>query len=312
MARPTKSPNFPEDWPPEARQLHGEFVLHLQQRIRSASVQLPYLSRFLHYQGRQGLSYAEFPPRLLSDYWDLLTGPEQRYATTALRNWLRFLYQRQQLLLPLHEELPKQRTPVYKRRGLLSYQQILSVLDLPDLESPIGMRDRAILEVAYGSGLRRGELIALDIQNLDLAAGLVHIEETKNSYSRIVPLTRWSIHFVDLYLREARPLLTSPLSLNALWLSSKLRKRMDLGGFNQVIRKWKRKHALPFACTLHQFRHAFATHLLTGGAPLVDIQALLGHRALNSTAIYTQMTTHYLAQVHRASHPRNRDDFGHP
>lgn len=311
MPRPSTAPRFPEQWPPEAAELHHEFAVRLQHRLRSGPPQIRMLAHFLRHQAQLGLSHREFPPGLLENFMKTLPARRRRYVSTALRNWLRFLYRRQELLFPLFEEMtwnPKG-LPPKRPRSYLSYKQVLTLLELPDLTTPQGLRDRALLEVAYGSGLRRCELIALDLRHLDLTVGEVHVEESKNCYSRIVPLTAWAIHFLGRYLREVRPALTSPLSGSALWLSTDFGQRPNIGSLNRLLSVMCARGKLPFRCTLHQLRHAFATHLLEAGAPLPDIQALLGHLDIESTVVYTRLTPHHLSAVHRQSHPRNQDGF---
>ncbi len=287
MPRRPPAPRFPEGWPPEAAELYGQFAHQLLHRVRSAPSQLGLLGRFLHYQHERGLTYREFPPGFLEDYMALQSRRKLRYISSALRNWLRFLYRCHQLLYPLYEEVtwnPKG-LPPKRSRAYLSYAQVCLLLELPDLATPRGLRNRALLEMAYGSGLRRGELHALNLQHVDLTAGQVHIEESKNSYSRIVPLTHWAMHFLGRYLREVRPLLASPLSGNALWLSTDSGRQLNPVGLGRLLDKLCLRTEPRFHCTPHQLRHAFATHLLQAGAPLVDIQALLGHRSIESTAV---------------------------
>lgn len=311
MPRRPPAPRFPEGWPPEAKELYGEFARKQLHRLCSAPSQLGLLAHFLHFQAERGLTYREFPTRLLDDFMELQPRRRLRYVSGAIRSWLRFLYRRQELLFPLYEEMiwnPKG-LPSKRFRSYLSYSQVRTLLELPDVTTLRGLRDRALLEMAYGSGLRRGELFALDLQHVDLTAGQVHIEESKNSYSRIVPLTHWAMHFLGRYLREVRPLLASPLSGNALWLSTDFGRQLNPVGLGRLLDKLCLRTEPRFHCTPHQLRHAFATHLLQAGAPLVDIQALLGHRSIESTAVYTRLTSHYLSRAHRQSHPRNKDGF---
>ncbi|MCW5872954.1 MAG: tyrosine-type recombinase/integrase [Candidatus Eremiobacteraeota bacterium] len=173
---------------------------------------------------------------------------------------------------------------------MLSHEQVLQVLAIPLVTEPLGLRDRAYLEMAYGTEMRRGELHALELTDLDLNQGLVLVRKPKNMEQRTVPLTNWALHYLLRYLEEARPKLTSPLSLNALWLSETGR-RMRLSGLGERFYKEYRAHkTLDFPFTLHQMRHACATHLLQAGASIREIQQLLGHRELASTEIYTHLT----------------------
>ena len=299
---------LPDGWPPEARQLYQQFAERLHQKIRCARDYLRTLDRFLAFQHQQGVSFREVPLSLL-DRFMMPCNPGKRLLLTALRAWLRFLYRQRELMLPLHESVPDYRFPAKKRRVLLSHEQVRQVLALPPVSEPLGLRDRAFLEVAYGTGMRRGEMNALDLADLDLSQGLVAVRKPKNLEQRTVPLTQWALHWLQRYLEEGRPQLLSPLSLNALWLGETGR-RMRLGGLGERFKKDYRAHkVLDFPFTLHQLRHACATHLLQAGASIRDIQQLLGHRELASTEVYTHLTPTRLREQHYRCHPRFRPPF---
>lgn len=297
----------PESWPQEGQELYFEFLQLRSQRIQNPRNHLRIFDRFLAYQLECGLTFRELPPSVLEGYlekWPGNTGP----LITLLRSWLRFLYQRKVLLLPVHEFL-KYRRPGPALRPPLTYRQVVRLLDLLPLDQPCGLRDRAFLEMAYGTGLRSVELSRLDISDLDLAEKMVHVESSKNGHSRKVPLTAWSCHFVCLYLQKARPQLTSPLSSNALWLSPR-GTRLPAKAVGVRLHEFYRvRERLGFPVTIHQLRHACATHLLTAGAPLTDVQTLLGHLDLDSTQIYTQISQLHLHKVHRKCHPRNLPEW---
>jgi len=187
---------------------------------------------------------------------------------------------------------------------------VVAVLNLPPLDLAEGLRDRAMMEMTYACGLRHGELVALDLGDLDLGAGLVSVRLAKNDQQRNLPLTRWALFYVRRYLEVARPQLASPLSSKALWLDARGR-RADRQLLGERFRKiYRPREVLGFACTLHHLRHACATHLLKAGASLRHVQELLGHQELNSTALYTHIQPHYLREVHQRYHPRNLPGFG--
>jgi site-specific recombinase XerD len=300
----------PAGWPQRARQLYEEFASRLRQKLKHPRAHLAALHRFFPAQIGQDLSFRDFPAGFLQRYLAPKTDDACNSIVSALWSWMRFLYIRKELLLPLHEELAQYRRRSRGRRVLLSYPQVLQVLNLPTLDDAEGLRDRAMLEMAYACGLRPGELLALDLTDLDLSIGLVSLRRTKTDHQRNLPLTRPALHYLKLYLEQARPQLTSPLSLNALWLSANGR-RADPGVLRKRLSKvYKARQALGFAFTLYQLRHACATHLLQAGASLRHVQELLGHRDLSSTAIYTHITPLYLQAVHQRCHPRNLPGFG--
>ena len=176
------------------------------------------LHYFLRHQQRQGLTFREFPKEVVGAYLDSMTPRNATQSLQAIKTWLRFLFARKELLSPIHEELTCA-SPVRRRRDPLEPPASPPApCTCRPWTTPEGLRDRAFLEVAYATGMRRSELAALDLGDIDLAQGLVTIRKSKNTYQRIVPLTRWAVHFLHRYLEQARPQLTSPLSLNALWL----------------------------------------------------------------------------------------------
>jgi integrase/recombinase XerD len=241
----------------------------------------------------------------INEYLASLRPCSGRHAFSALRNWLRFLYARKELVAAIHEELLN--PPYIKRsRAPLTYPQVLQLLALPRLDEPTGLRDRAFLEVAYATGMRRSELLALNLGDIDLTQALVLITKSKNTYPRKVPLTGWAVHFLSLYLADGRPHLISPLSSNALWLGKKTGRRLYREAMGERLNKFYRvKKTLGFSVTLHQLRHSVATHLLCAGADLRAVQDLLGHQDIQSTKIYTHITPFHLRNVHQRCHPRN-------
>jgi len=300
----------PVGWPERAQQLYHEFAARCRQKLKHPRVYLDALYHFLPEQMGQGLSFRDFPASFLDQYLAPKGDQACNHIVSALWSWMRFLYRRKELLLPLHEELAPYRRHSRGRRVLLSYPQVMQVLNLPPLDEAEGLRDRAMLEMAYACGLRHGELVALDLTDLDLSTGLVNLRQAKNDRQRNLPLTRSALHYLKLYLAQARPQLTSPLSLNALWLSPNGRRADRTVLQKRLSKVYQSRQTLGFAFTPHQLRHACATHLLQAGASLRHVQELLGHRDLASTAIYTHITPLHLQAVHQRCHPRNQPGFG--
>lgn len=296
----------PDGWPQQACQLYREYEGELTRRISSAHAYLLRLAPFLRYQHSQGLSYREFPVSLWTGYADVLTPKNRLQCWAALCTWLKFLYRRHELLQPLHKELGSSPRHHSAPRRILSHQQILKLLELPDTNLADGLRDRAMLELAYATGLRSGEMFRLDLGDLDLVEGSVCLRWTKTKVDRVLPLGKWALHFLHRYLREARPQLTSPLSSTSLWLG---KRGQRLLGTTFAGRVHDLAARVGFHFTLYSLRHACATHLLQQGAPLRDVQELLGHRKLGSTQNYTRITPTYLQQMHRRHHPRNQAYF---
>lgn len=303
----------PASWPEEARQLYGQFALRLQQRRSHPERILRPLYHLFRHQKALGLGYRDFPAWLWKDYRAGLTPSNQASYGQALRCWLRFLWSRGHLLFPLHEELELARRRPGARTRCLSGEQIERLLALPDLSLPEGLRDRALWEMAYSTGMRLGELTRLSLSDVDIVAGTVFVRFPKNGHDRLLPLGGWALHFLLRYLLEGRPKLASPPSSpTSLWLNVRGRPMGINEPGRRLRRYYKTREQLGIPVTMHQLRHSCATHLLQHGASLSCVQALLGHRVLGSTQIYLGWTLVRLQRVHRRHHPRNQALFWSP
>jgi len=222
----------------------------------------------------------------------------------TLRNFFRFA-QVQELVSEdpsLNLESPKIRRSL---PGYLRLDEVERLLAQPDEKIAIGLRDRAMLEVLYSSGLRVSELIGLRVMDLDRTVGCVRCIG-KGDKERIVPIGKKATALVEKYLREARPQLLGKGTLaNSPYLF--LNRR---GGAFSRVGVWKilsaygRKAGLRVALTPHMLRHSFATHLLERGADLRSVQLMLGHSDISTTQIYTHVVEERLKQIYKAHHPR--------
>ncbi len=158
-------------------------------------------------------------------------------------------------------------------------------------EKPTALRNRALIELVYSAGLRSAEAVGLDLGDVDFEQELVHVRRGKGGKERVVPLGEEAAHWLARYLREARPLLARGAN-DALFLSVRGR-RLDTSALRRLV-------AHP-----HRLRHAFATHLLEGGADLRTIQELLGHSSLSTTQIYSHVDARRLRRVYDRAHPRS-------
>lgn len=228
--------------------------------------------------------------------------------TSNIRMFLDYLYNRSLLLedLSLHVT-PRQGGPNLSKA--LPQRVIKEWFSLCDLTNPTGLRDRAFFELSYGSGLRPGEALALNISDIDLAESQVHIHHSKNDESRIVPLTRTSSYYLKKYLTEARPWLPKSLRTeNCLWLTN-YGSRLNIKAMqNRILGLYRPRLSCDTPITLHRLRHSCATHLLRRGASVRHVQELLGHRSINSTQIYTKVAIPDLQEAFRRLHPRGRSE----
>jgi integrase/recombinase XerD len=186
----------------------------------------------------------------------------------------------------------------------LSVDEIGRILTSPVGGTPIALRDTAILETLYGAGLRVSELVALDVDDMDLEEGSVRVIG-KGNKERVVPLGRYARDALGAYLTRARPSLASRTSRSALFLNHR-GGRLTRQGCDRLLRGHARRAGLTKRISPHVLRHSFATHLLEGGADVRVVQELLGHASVATTQIYTLVTEQHLRDVYFSSHPRAR------
>jgi integrase/recombinase XerD len=184
----------------------------------------------------------------------------------------------------------------------LSVKEVESLLTAPGIDEPLGWRDRALLELAYGAGLRVSELCGLGMTDLLLPENLVRVVG-KGNKQRLVPIGRTTIGAVSVYLHSLRPTLDRGKSGNRVLLNARGEPLSRVGAWG-VVKRTTERAGIRKRVTPHTLRHSFATHLLEGGADLRAVQEMLGHADLSTTQIYTHVDREYLRSVHKQYHPR--------
>lgn len=217
----------------------------------------------------------------------------------ALFRWLT----RQNVLLsnPASDlELPRleKRLP----RHVLSESEVERVLSQPKVEESLGLRDRAMLEVLYSTGMRRMELAGLSLQSVDGERGTVLIREGKGKKDRMIPIGERAVSWVEKYVVEVRPLLVMPPDAGALFLTQE-GASFTPNRLTQLVRDYVSSAELGKTGACHLFRHSMATLMLEHGADIRYIQEMLGHAELSTTQIYTQVSIRRLKEVHGSTHP---------
>jgi len=187
--------------------------------------------------------------------------------------------------------------------GSLSEAQVDDLLEAPDVEKSLGLRDRAMLELLYAAGLRVSELVSLEMSQINLQIGLVRIIG-KGSKERMVPLGDVAVDWVTQYLNVARSELMRGNGVSNDVFVTRRGSCMTRQGFWHVIKRYAKQAGIQQALSPHTLRHAFATHLLNHGADLRVLQMLLGHSDLSTTQIYTHIAQARLQEVHQKHHPR--------
>ncbi len=184
----------------------------------------------------------------------------------------------------------------------LTEQDVELLLNAPDINTPLGLRDRTMLEVLYASGLRVSELVGLTVAQASLSEGVVRVMG-KGSKERLVPLGEEALDWLKRYLAEARPTLLAGKVSNAMFVTQR-GEGMTRQMFWYLIKKHAKHGGLGKPLSPHTLRHAFATHLLNHGADLRVVQLLLGHADISTTQIYTHVARERLKQLHATHHPR--------
>jgi integrase/recombinase XerD len=224
-----------------------------------------------------------------------------RRNVSAARTYFRFLLADGHVVRDPTERLE---TPKRWRTlpEVLTVAEVKALLEAPTIDDPLFFRDRALLEAAYGAGLRVSEWITISMRDVLLAEGLVRVFG-KGAKERLVPIGRSAIAALATYLRELRPRLERGAGRGALFLNARGEPLSRMGAW-KILRRYVERAGLAKHVSPHTLRHSFATHLLEGGADLRAVQEMLGHADISTTQIYTHVDREYLRQVHRQYHPR--------
>jgi integrase/recombinase XerC len=218
---------------------------------------------------------------------------------SAIRSFFRYLVRQGALQVNPAETVATPRRERYLPK-VLTVDEMFALIQAAASDEPLTVRDRAILELFYSSGLRVGELAALDVGHVDLAEGLVRVRG-KGDKERIVPVGRMARQALDRYLvARGAPRQDHPLFLNYRG------ERLSARSIERNLKKWLLRAGILKDASPHALRHSFATHLLDGGADLRAIQELLGHASLSTTQKYTQVSLDQLMDVYDRAHPRSR------
>jgi integrase/recombinase XerD len=265
------------------------------------------LSKFLGFAQKRKLTLEKVSRDDLVDFLAGLYRGNLESRTVArqlvtLRNFFRFA-QIQELIATdpsLNLESPKIRRTL---PGYLRLEEVERLLQQPDAKTSIGLRDLAMLEVLYSTGLRVSELIGLRVTDLDSKVGCIRCIG-KGDKERIVPAGRKALGMVEKYLRDARPKLLGKGAPSQALFVNRRGGSLSRVGVWKILSAYGRRAGLRVALTPHMLRHSFATHLLERGADLRSVQLMLGHADISTTQIYTHVVEERLKQIYKAHHPR--------
>ena len=235
-----------------------------------------------------------------SDGQPLSVGMQLQYLA-AIKLWFKWLTRAHHILANPAADLELPRQPKRLPGRILSRQEVEAVLREADPGTAQGLRDRALLELLYATGIRRSEAASLGLYDPDLLRGVLWVRHGKGGRQRVVPLGTRATAWLDKYLTESRPELLAT-DTQALFLTD-YGEPMRADKIADKVRRYMDFADIPKGGSTHLLRHACATHMLEGGADIRFIQALLGHTSLETTEFYTHVSIDKLIEVHRATHP---------
>jgi integrase/recombinase XerD len=229
----------------------------------------------------------------------------QHTRLTSVRSFFKWLAKNNHLLYnPAYDlELPKLEHRLPKH--VLTERESEKIINEPDINEPLGIRDRAILEVLYSTGIRRMEVIGLKLYDLDRDRGTVIIRQGKGKKDRMIPIGERALAWIDKYLNEVRPSLVLDPDDGSIFLTT-YNEAFTKNRLTQLVRDYVNAADIGKKGACHLFRHTMATVMLENGADIRFIQQMLGHARLDTTQIYTQVSIRLLKDIHSATHPTAR------
>lgn len=266
------------------------------------------LEQFAQAMEGEGISsWEQVNQDVIIDY--IMSLREREYASStvarkiaALKSFFHFLAAEEIIsddpTLNLDSPKVKKRLPV-----TLSYEEVERLLDAPKGSNPKAIRDKALLELLYATGMRVTELVSLDLEDINLASATVRVTQGKGSKERIIPIHSRAVEALREYLAKARRMLLKSPDERALFLNHR-GERLTRQGLWLIIKQYVKEAGIKTEVTPHTLRHSFATHLLNGKADLRHVQELLGHANISTTQIYTHISSERLREIYDESHPR--------
>ena len=233
----------------------------------------------------------------------------QHTRLTPIRTYFKWLARNNHILYNPASDIEMPRAEFRLPKQILTQSEIETIINLPGVKEPLGIRDRAILETLYSTGIRRLEVINLSIWDLDPERGTLMIRQGKGKKDRTVPIGERAIGWIQKYLYEVRPSLVIPPDEGELFLMCRGEAFSD-NRLTQLVRNYVTRSGCLKKGACHLFRHTMATLMLENGADLRTIQEILGHAQLTTTQIYTQVSIRRLKEVHSLTHPAEMEPSG--
>lgn len=272
------------------------------------------IARFIQWAEASGIGdHAGVSPRTVQAYQRHLNQYRKRdgkplsigaqlVSLAALKAWFKWMVRERDLPANPAGWIRLPRLPANLPAAILGLPTIEGLLALADTGTSTGLRDRALFELLYATGLRRMELVNLALEDIDLSDGVVMVRHGKGRKDRLLPVGRRACHWIGAYLGKARPMLRTQASGAALFIDE-FGRPLSSRYLGDLARRYLDAAGVRARGSCHLFRHAMATHMLDNGADIRHIQAMLGHARLETTQIYTRVAIGKLKAVHAATHP---------
>jgi len=271
-----------------------------------------YMQRFLRWQAEKNYSSKTIENRevYLRRYLFLyrkkdgepLSTRSQHVRVVPIRAWFKWLARQNYILYNPASDIDMPRLERRLPKHILTVDESEKIINQPNIQTPTGIRDRAILETLYSTGMRRMELINLKLFDIDADRGTVMVRQGKGKKDRMIPIGERALRWVEKYQLEVRPALTMPSDEGTLFLTH-LSEAFTPNRLTQMVREYIDAADIGKRGSCHLFRHTMATLMLENGADVRFIQAMLGHVSLETTQIYTQVSIRKLKDIHTATHP---------
>ncbi|MBD2812424.1 site-specific tyrosine recombinase XerC [Xenorhabdus sp. Vera] len=297
------------------------FVAWRQERHWSDTtlkVQTHYTYHFILWATERGLYYAADITRPILERYqrhvflyrkkdgEPLSIRTQRSQLQPLKVWFKWLTRQNLILANPAADLELPRLEKHLPRYVLTIEETEQILAQPDLETLQGVRDRTLMELLWSTGMRRGEVVRLDVYSVDGVRKTVTIRQGKGNKDRVLPVGERALGWLLYYLREVRPQLIVNPDIQSLFVAMDGRDGLQANGISNMVTAYIKAVGIEKKGACHLFRHAMATQMLENGADLRWIQAMLGHASVESTQIYTQVSIRALQAVHASTHPAER------
>jgi len=237
---------------------------------------------------------------------EALSGRSQHMRLMPVKLWFRWLVRNHRILSNPAADLEMPRMEKRLPKHVLSEEEAERVLNVPDVTGALGIRDRAILETFYSTGIRRAELTTLHVHDVDFDRGTVMIREGKGKRDRLIPIGERALAWIRKYLDEVRPQLSLADDTGVLFLAV-TGEYIEPRSLGPMVAEYVKRSGVNKRGACHLFRHTMATLMLENGADVRFVQVMLGHAQLTSTQVYTQVAIRALKEIHTATHPARLD-----